>query len=478
MALMLNPVTGLLEDDGSTQTAIPTPQPLLKPEAPAPEAPAPTFTPPSLVTTGVTTTSPSSTTSVPVIGAGEKAAESKYNKTLEDGIAATKAQEQLKVERARIEAEAAEKAALAKEEERLKTEERNVALAAAEAADLAEIQEARDAVKNTKITDYWETKGTGQKILAGFAIGLGQLGGGMDGSNQNRALDIINSNINRDLDIQKANLDKTIKEFDMTRQSAGDKRLYRANAEARFGASAAGRIDSIADKYKSKLIAQGIPEAEANTNVVVAGLQASASKQQLAAEVAKRGARTDSSGNVVIKQELSSPSSKSFKETDDLRKEYAGRQETKTTTSLKETYGKLKATQDNAAGDISLIFAYMKMLDPGSVVREGEFATAQNSGGIPTRVINQYNKAKDGTRLTPEQRSDFKNQAGAILAKQVKLQKGVDDEYIRMAKERGYNPKDIIVSGTVEEDTPNTPEVKSVGGKQYRKVPGGWEPIQ
>jgi hypothetical protein len=35
----------------------------------------------------------------------------------------------------------------------------------------------------------------------------------------------------------------------------------------------------------------------------------------------------------------------------------------------------------------------MKMLDPTSVVREGEFATAQNAASIPIKIVNMYNKA-------------------------------------------------------------------------------------
>ena len=52
--------------------------------------------------------------------------------------------------------------------------------------------------------------------------------------------------------------------------------------------------------------------------------------------------------------------------------------------ALRSNYSKIRTAQkaDTAAGDLSLIFGYMKMLDPGSVVREGEFATAQNAGGI------------------------------------------------------------------------------------------------
>jgi hypothetical protein len=43
--------------------------------------------------------------------------------------------------------------------------------------------------------------------------------------------------------------------------------------------------------------------------------------------------------------------------------------------------------------DIGVVYSYMKMLDPGSTVREGEAATAQNSPGVEERIRNMYNRA-------------------------------------------------------------------------------------
>ena len=68
---------------------------------------------------------------------------------------------------------------------------------------------------------------------------------------------------------------------------------------------------------------------------------------------------------------------------------------------------KTSAKADSAAGDMSLIFAYMKMLDPDSVVREGEQATAEAARGIPDSVLNLYNKAIDGKKMGLTQRKDF-----------------------------------------------------------------------
>ncbi len=57
--------------------------------------------------------------------------------------------------------------------------------------------------------------------------------------------------------------------------------------------------------------------------------------------------------------------------------------------------------------DIAIVFKFMKALDPESVVREGEFATAANAGGVPVKVSNFYNKILEGQLLTPELRDSF-----------------------------------------------------------------------
>ena len=49
----------------------------------------------------------------------------------------------------------------------------------------------------------------------------------------------------------------------------------------------------------------------------------------------------------------------------------------------------------------------MKALDPTSVVREGEFALAEQAAGVDDRVLNIYNKLIEGERLPPKQMDQF-----------------------------------------------------------------------
>ena len=63
--------------------------------------------------------------------------------------------------------------------------------------------------------------------------------------------------------------------------------------------------------------------------------------------------------------------------------------------------------RQTGVGDMSAIFVYMKMLDPGSVVRESEFAQAQQTSGAVESLIVKMNQIAAGDKLSPDQRSEF-----------------------------------------------------------------------
>jgi GH24 family phage-related lysozyme (muramidase) len=105
-------------------------------------------------------------------------------------------------------------------------------------------------------------------------------------------------------------------------------------------------------------------------------------------------------------------------------------------------------TDPSAAGDLSLIFNYMKILDPGSTVREGEFATAQNSAGIPDIIRARYNQLISGERLAAPQRADFLDRATKLYDAQEKQHFQIVDDFTQKAERYGINPNDVIVDYT------------------------------
>ena len=63
------------------------------------------------------------------------------------------------------------------------------------------------------------------------------------------------------------------------------------------------------------------------------------------------------------------------------------------------------------AADLAMIFAFMKMLDPRSVVRESEQDQARRTGGAADWLVTYVTSLKGGGSLTDAQRTSFRNLA-------------------------------------------------------------------
>lgn len=167
---------------------------------------------------------------------------------------------------------------------------------------------------------------------------------------------------------------------------------------------------------------------------------------------------------------------KKFDAEQKLRKEYTDN--TKVFTDVSESYRRILASKDDAVGDLSLIFGYMKMLDPGSVVREGEFATAEKARGVPDTVLNTYNRILRGERLNQKQRESFKAQAGQMFKAAEKREEEIRSGLTRVAESYKLDTKNIF--GTkVDQQVPapapdaNAAPTKINGDADYAKLPSG-----
>ena len=97
----------------------------------------------------------------------------------------------------------------------------------------------------------------------------------------------------------------------------------------------------------------------------------------------------------------------------------------------------------------------MKVLDPGSVVRESEFATAANSAGVPDRIRAQYNKVLRGERLAHNTRADFVDRAEKLFNSQLELQRKLEEETRETAAIFGLDPNVVApdLSGGLGEES-------------------------
>ena len=110
---------------------------------------------------------------------------------------------------------------------------------------------------------------------------------------------------------------------------------------------------------------------------------------------------------------------------------------------MNDAYGRIQAAAESpdAAGDMALIFSYMKMLDPNSTVREGEYATAQDAGSIPARIIGMYNAAINGQKLAPDVRKGFVNRSDILYKKAKTDYEKREQTYRNLAKAYGLDPE-------------------------------------
>jgi len=109
----------------------------------------------------------------------------------------------------------------------------------------------------------------------------------------------------------------------------------------------------------------------------------------------------------------------------------------------------MKELGTTPAADIALIMKYMKALDPGSVVREGEFKTLGNAGSLPTQVQNWYNSYATGNKLTPEVRKEIKSSAEAIVRGSINAAQPTIQDIISQAKIRGVPENAVLPQNTI-----------------------------
>jgi hypothetical protein len=85
---------------------------------------------------------------------------------------------------------------------------------------------------------------------------------------------------------------------------------------------------------------------------------------------------------------------------------------------MKTAYGQVITSLDQGTpiGDVAGATKVMKLLDPGSVVRETELGIAMAASGRMDRLQNYFKLWASGEKLTPTQRDDFKQLSNELYA--------------------------------------------------------------
>jgi hypothetical protein len=154
-----------------------------------------------------------------------------------------------------------------------------------------------------------------------------------------------------------------------------------------------------------------------------------------------------------------------------LRDDYF--RDTKDYVTVRNAYTNVKsaAQSGTAGGDMRLIFGYMKLLDPGSAVMQGEQASAKDVGSVPDRIRVMYNNAINGEILAPAVRAEFAQQAEQLFAQRHADYEKTKGMYTGIAGRYGMDARNVVIdySAATPAGQPSLPAgtVIEVNGKRY-----------
>ena len=192
--------------------------------------------------------------------------------------------------------------------------------------------------------------------------------------------------------------------------------------------------------------------------------------RQLAAKIAEEGrahilynqrAESDLGRNKRLKEYEQNLESTAYdpKLEQDIRKEFTTNSQRFRLTQ--EAWDKIQITELTAAGDMALIFNYMKMLDPNSSVMEGEYSNAQNAASWSETIRAKYNAAVNGQILDEGPRENFKKQAKAIYNAGRIAQKEMRETYTKIAEKHNLNVDTTLVKFMRDIDEPEKSDEKT-----------------
>lgn len=96
---------------------------------------------------------------------------------------------------------------------------------------------------------------------------------------------------------------------------------------------------------------------------------------------------------------------------------------------------------------VSLVFAFGKMLDPESVVRESEYALISNARGLFESVLQKPDQIMTGARLTPQQLQSMQQIAQQLFAGSNQRRKDLGDYYRGIAQRNKIPVEDVLPMG-------------------------------
>jgi hypothetical protein len=172
--------------------------------------------------------------------------------------------------------------------------------------------------------------------------------------------------------------------------------------------------------------------------------------EKIGRPLAERGAQREAATKAKAKMMEKAPS------VQDLRKEYTANPIVRDTGKIATAVSRMSSAWDEyqrnpdkkklIALDQALVVTFNKMLDPGSVVRESEFARTPEGQAAIDKMQGWYERLETGgVGLVKESREEIMAVANQLLDGQLAEYRKVKDQFTNEANIYEYDPKRIVV---------------------------------
>lgn len=138
------------------------------------------------------------------------------------------------------------------------------------------------------------------------------------------------------------------------------------------------------------------------------------------------------------------PGRQDFQDQGHLRTEFEKLAPVQTYRTVVPQYISAIQAGDSQAGDLQLIYAFGKIMDPGSVVREGELEMAQSTGSVGERLKGYFASVSGGARLTPEIRRQLLGEIRTRASTMSDAYNQAREQYKSLAERYGFDPEAIV----------------------------------
>lgn len=156
-----------------------------------------------------------------------------------------------------------------------------------------------------------------------------------------------------------------------------------------------------------------------------------------------------------------------------LREDFESQPEVKNFNTVRQSYEDIKrlTSSGTATDDMATTFAFMRMLDPTSVVRESEYALVGRAQGISGRALVALQRVSTGQSLTPDLRRALADTAETVYRSRQDRYNQLVQQFRGYAQEDGYDPNRVVPLNQTQQGNANRQRSGNTPGVRFDLTP-------